>query len=62
MLQNYFYRKNNKKKNIPKARDVQEQESSKFFWSRIGLGFKFNVKTGVGDKVTISLSYHTNVM
>ena len=34
------------------SRDVQEPESepesSKFFRSRIGLGVKFNVKTGVG--------------
>ena len=34
------------------CRDVQELESepelSKFFRSRIGLGVKFNVKTGVG--------------
>ena len=49
------------------ARDVQESESeqepesSKFFRSRIGLGVKFNVKTGVGAEVTICLSYYCNV-
>ena len=47
------------------TRDVQEseQESSKFFRSRIGLGVKFNVKSGVeiGAGITISLSYYCNV-
>ena len=45
------------------SRGVQEPESSKFFRSRIGLGVKFNVKTGegVGGGVTISLSYYCNV-
>ena len=51
----------------PASRDVQEPESepesSKFFRSRIGLGVKFDVKTGVavGAGVTISLSYYCNV-
>ena len=48
---------------VVRNRDVQEPEqepeSSKFFRSRIGLGVKFNVKTGAG--VTISLSYYCNV-
>ena len=49
------------------AKDVQEPEqepeSSKIFRSRIGLGVKFNVKTGVGvgAVVTISLNYYCNV-
>ena len=36
----------------------QEPESSKFFRSLIGLGVKFNIKTGVGvgAGVTISLT------
>ena len=52
---------------LVQLRDVQEPEqepeSSKFFRSRIGLGVKFNVKTGVGvgAGVTISLSYYCNV-
>ena len=42
----------------------QEPESSKFFRSLIGLGAKFNVKTGVRVEagVTISFSYSTIVM
>ena len=44
-------------KELVGIRDVQEPESelSKFFRSRIGLGVKFNVKTGagVGAGVTI---------
>ena len=52
---------------LVRIRDVQEPESepesSKFFRSQIGLGVKFNVKTGVGvgAGVTISLSYYCNV-
>ena len=44
------------------ARDVQEPESeaepesSKFFRSRIGLGVKFNVKTGVGVVAGVAIS------
>ena len=47
----------------PWISDVQESEpeSSKFFRSRIRLGVKFNVKTGVGAGATISLSYYCNV-
>ena len=77
-LRNSNMRKELRKKFLPMAiidvetrwsstydRDVQEpeSESSKFFRSRIGLGVKFNVKTGVGvgAGVIISLSYYCNV-
>ena len=42
----------------PESEQELEPESSKFFRSRIGLGVKFNVKTGegVGAGVTISLT------
>ena len=47
----------------PESEPEQEPESSKFFRSRIGLGIKFNAKTGVevGAGVTISLRYYCNV-
>ena len=50
-------------RDVQEPESEQESESSKFFRSRIGLGVKFNVKTGVevGAGVTISLSYYSNV-
>ena len=47
----------------PESDPEQESKSSKFFRSRIELGVKFNVKTGVevGAGVTIFLSYYCNV-
>ena len=50
-------------RDVQEPESEQEPESSKFFRSRIGLGVKFNVKTGVevGAGVTISLSYYCKV-